>query len=96
MTTKLKDPEGQLNLIGKIISFCNCTLKIFSENKHYFAVCFINFLVLASNRLHKIRPILDETRKTFRGQMNPPKYQSSDEGMVKYKGRYFARQYMPK
>lgn len=95
MTTKLKDPEGQLNLIGKIISFCNCTLKIFSENKYYFAVCFINFLVLASNRLHKIRPILDETRKTFRGQMNPPKHQSIDEGMVKYKGRYFARQYMP-
>lgn len=51
--------------------------------------------MLPSNRLPKIRPILDETRRTFRGQMNPPKHQSIDEGMVKYKGRYFARQYMP-
>lgn len=46
------------------------------------------------DRLPKIRPILDETRRTFRGQMNPPKHQSIDEGMVKYKGRYFARQYI--
>lgn len=29
------------------------------------------------------------------GQMNTPKHQSIDEGMVKYKGRCFARQYMP-
>lgn len=42
--------------------------------------------MLASNRLHKKRPILDETRMTFRGQMNPPKHQSIDEGMIKYEG----------
>lgn len=47
------------------------------------------------DRLHKIRPVLDETRRTFRSQMNPPKQQAIDEGMVKYKGRFFARQYMP-
>ena len=48
-----------------------------------------------SYRLHKIRPILDMTRRAFQKQMNPPREQAVDEGMIKYKGRYFARQYMP-
>lgn len=68
---------------------------MFSEIKYFNGECLINFFVRPSNRLPKIRPILEETRRTFRGQMNPPKHQSIDEGMVKYKGRYFARQYMP-
>lgn len=47
------------------------------------------------DRLHKIRPVLDATRTTFKSEMNPPQQQSIDEGMIKYKGRFFARQYMP-
>ena len=39
--------------------------------------------------------MLDATRTTFKSEMNPPQQQSIDEGMIKYKGRFFARQYMP-
>uniref|UniRef100_A0A8W8IY49 Uncharacterized protein n=1 Tax=Magallana gigas TaxID=29159 RepID=A0A8W8IY49_MAGGI len=42
--------------------------------------------------LHKIRPILD--RRAIRGQVNSPKHQSIGEGMIKFKKRSFARQYM--
>ena len=46
-------------------------------------------------RLHKIRTVLDVTRKTFREQMKPPRDLTVDEGLIKYKGRFYAKQYMP-
>ena len=47
------------------------------------------------DRLFKIRPLLDLTKRTFRDQYRPKKDQSIDEGMVKYKGRNSMKQYMP-
>jgi hypothetical protein len=47
------------------------------------------------NRLHKIRPIIDRLRETWRTVYNPPKEQSIDEAMVGFKGRNSMKQYMP-
>ena len=48
------------------------------------------------NPLYKIRPLVDLCQEKFRSQMVPSRDLSVDEGMVKYKGHIFFRQYMPK
>lgn len=59
----------------------------------YFCVYVCAYVrVLASDRLHNIRPWWWDKMDI---QMTPPKHRSIDERMIKYKGRYFARQYMP-
>ncbi|KAK3109202.1 hypothetical protein FSP39_025359 [Pinctada imbricata] len=47
------------------------------------------------DRLFKIRPLIDLTRKNFQRYNRPGKCQSIDEGMIRYKGNYFAKQYTP-
>ncbi|XP_069127706.1 piggyBac transposable element-derived protein 4-like [Argopecten irradians] len=47
------------------------------------------------DRLNKVRPVIDMARANFRERYQPGQHQSVDEGMVKYKGQYFAKQYMP-
>lgn len=47
------------------------------------------------DRLHKIRPLITSTREAFKKYYKPGKCQSIDEGMVRYKGHHFARQYTP-
>ena len=46
--------------------------------------------------LYKVRPVLDMCQHTFLEQYIPGREVSIDEAMVKYKGRVFFRQYMPK
>ena len=46
--------------------------------------------------LYKIRPALDMCHHTFLDQYIPGREMSIDEAMVKYKGRIYFRQYMPK
>jgi len=46
--------------------------------------------------LYKVRPVLDMCQQTFLDQYIPGREMSIDEAMVKYKGRVFFRQYMPK
>lgn len=59
----------------------------------YFCVYVCAYVrVLASDRLHNIRPWWWDKMDI---QMTPPKHRSIDERMIKYKERYFARQYMP-
>lgn len=45
--------------------------------------------------LHKIRPLIEMTRRNFQRYMKPGQCQSIDEGMIRYKGHYFAKQYTP-
>lgn len=45
--------------------------------------------------LHKIRPLIEMTRRNFQRYMMPGQCQSIDEGMIRYKGHYFAKQYTP-
>jgi hypothetical protein len=46
-------------------------------------------------RLHKIRPLISLTREAFKKHYKPGKCQSIDEGMIRYKGQHYARQYTP-
>ena len=50
----------------------------------------------AYDPLYKVRPLIDMCHRTFLSEYNPAKEMSMDEGMVKFKGRIFFRQYMPK
>eukprot|EP00105_Crassostrea_gigas_P036090 XP_019920238.1 PREDICTED: uncharacterized protein LOC105321794 [Crassostrea gigas] len=43
--------------------------------------------------LHKIRPLIEMTQRNFQRYMKPGQCQSIDEGMIRYKGHYFAKQY---
>ncbi|XP_062614405.1 piggyBac transposable element-derived protein 4-like [Saccostrea cucullata] len=45
--------------------------------------------------LYKIRPILDIVSKNMSESYNPRKQQTIDEGMIAYKGRHKAKQYIP-
>lgn len=45
--------------------------------------------------LHTIRPLIEMTRRIFQRYMKPWQCQSIDEGMIRYKGHYFAKQYTP-
>lgn len=47
------------------------------------------------DKLHKVRPLLDMVKSTFKSKYNPNKNQTIDEAMVKYKGRFSIKQYMP-
>ena len=47
------------------------------------------------DRLHKIRPMIERLRQTWRTCYNPPREQSIDEAMVGFKGRNVMKQYMP-
>jgi hypothetical protein len=47
------------------------------------------------DRLHKIRPLIERLRQTWRACYNPPREQSIDEAMVGFKGRNAMKQYMP-
>ena len=49
----------------------------------------------ANDKLFKVRPLLDRLANTFRKEYRPSKFVSIDEGMVKYKGRFGFKQYMP-
>ena len=50
----------------------------------------------AYDPLYEIRPLIDNCQHNFRDRYVPGKDVSVDEGMVKYKGRLFFKQYMPK
>ena len=47
------------------------------------------------DRLHKLRPLIERLRNTWRTCYNPPREQSIDEAMVGFKGRNAMKQYMP-
>jgi hypothetical protein len=47
------------------------------------------------DKLHKVRPLLEMTDNTFRSRYKPQMNQTIDEAMVKYKGRFSIKQYMP-
>ncbi|XP_061162704.1 uncharacterized protein LOC133171929 [Saccostrea echinata] len=47
------------------------------------------------DRLHKLRTLVNATREAFKKYYRPGKCQSIDEGMVRYKGHHYARQYTP-
>lgn len=47
------------------------------------------------DKLHKIRPLVNDSSRNFSAQYQPNKNQSVDEAMVAYKGRYSAKQYIP-
>ena len=47
------------------------------------------------DKLFKVRPLLDVLPVKFREEYRPSKFVSVDEGMVKYKGRFGFKQYMP-
>ena len=46
--------------------------------------------------LYKIRPLVQHCQQNFQEQYIPGQHLSVDEGMIRYKGRLFFRQYMPK
>ena len=46
--------------------------------------------------LYKVRPLIQLCRRTFLEHYVPAKEMSVDEAMIRYKGRVFFRQYMPK
>ena len=48
------------------------------------------------DRLHKIRPMITRLRETWRSFYHPPREQSIDEAMVRFKGRSSMKQYVPK
>ena len=48
------------------------------------------------DKLHKIRPILDQIITNFQAAYIPQKQLSIDESMISYKGRLSWIQYMPK
>ena len=50
----------------------------------------------AYDPLYKIRPLIDTCQQNFRDRYIPGREMSVDEGMIKYKGRLYFRQYMPK
>ena len=50
----------------------------------------------AYDPLYKLRPLIDHCQQNFRDQYIPGCDMSVDEGMIKYKGRLYFRQYMPK
>ena len=46
------------------------------------------------DRLHKVRPIIDELRRSFKSVWSPERNLSVDESLVLYKGRLQFRQYI--
>ena len=46
--------------------------------------------------LYKVRPLIDLCQRTFRNHLEPGQDLSIDDGMIRYKGRLYFRQYMPK
>ena len=46
--------------------------------------------------LYKLRPLVDMCQRNFKECYTPGRDLSVDEGMIKYKGRVYFRQYMPK
>ena len=48
-----------------------------------------------TDKLHKIRPLIDSVSSRCLTVYKPKKNQSIDEGMIAYKGRFTAKQYMP-
>ena len=48
------------------------------------------------NRLHKIQPIIDHSRKKFTDVSIPETHQAIDEMMVSFKDRHGAKMCMPK
>jgi len=50
----------------------------------------------AYDSLYKLRPLIDHCQQNFRDRYIPGCDMSVDEGMIKYKGRLYFRQYMTK
>ena len=50
----------------------------------------------AYDPLYKIRPLINLCQQNFRDRYVPGQNMCVDEGMIKYKGRLYFRQYMPK
>ena len=68
------------------------TCRPFTYVNTSYICCLLAFLEF---RLHKIRPLINVTREKFKAYYNPSKCQSIDEGMVRYKGQHYARQFTP-
>lgn len=47
------------------------------------------------DKLHKVRPLIDMVDQTFKDHYMPNQNQTVDEAMIKYKGRFSIKQYMP-
>ncbi|VDI11982.1 Hypothetical predicted protein [Mytilus galloprovincialis] len=47
------------------------------------------------DKLHKVRPMINMVEHTFKDHYKPKQNQTVDEAMVKYKGRFSIKQYMP-
>lgn len=48
------------------------------------------------DKLYKIRPLLDTLQHTFEHNYRPTEHMAIDESMIKFKGRSYLKQYMPK
>lgn len=48
------------------------------------------------DRLYKVRPLLQHLEKAFKTALLPSEVLAIDESMIKFKGRSFLKQYMPK
>lgn len=48
------------------------------------------------DKLYRIRPLLDTLKQTFETNYRPTEYMAIDESMIKFKGRSYLKQYMPK
>lgn len=48
------------------------------------------------DKLYKVRPLLDTLKNTFEKNYRPTENMAIDESMIKFKGRSYLKQYMPK
>lgn len=48
------------------------------------------------DKLYKIRPLLDSLKRKFQENYKPTEHLAIDESMIKFKGRSYLKQYMPK
>ena len=76
-------PRNRYELLQSFIHFCNLNDQVERGNEGY-------------NPLFKIQPLLDLTDPTYEKVYQPKRSLSIDESMVKFKGRIFFRQYLPK
>ena len=71
----------------------------FTRNRYYDILRFMHFtnneVISNTNRLEKIKPIVDDFKRKFPNCLNPAKNLCVDESLVLWKGRLGFKQYIP-